>query len=79
MRQRGNHTWEIVIEYHRCPKCQAIIESRIGYSYQLGKYQKEVDCLRCGHHFVAVKAREASIGPLIGDPQPIETEWGDPT
>jgi len=78
MSQQGKHTWDIIIHYHRCPECGFIIENREGYRYQLGKYQKEVVCDRCHNHFMLVKQREPSIGPLIGDPQPIETEWGDP-
>jgi len=78
MTQKGAHTWDIVIEYQCCPKCKFIIENRQKYTYQMGKYQKEVRCNRCRHCFIATKVRKPSIGPLIGDSQPIETEWGDP-
>jgi hypothetical protein len=78
MGQKGEHTWDIIIQYHRCPKCGNIIESRQGYEYRQGKYRKEVSCDHCHQHFTVIKSSEPSIGPLLGDPQPIESEWGDP-
>jgi len=76
MGQQGEHTWDLVIQYHRCPECGWIIESREDYVYVLGKYQKEVECDRCGHRFTLIKSTTPSFGPLIGRPEPIETEWG---
>ncbi len=73
---QGEHTWDIVIQYHRCPECGWIIESREGYAYVLGQYQKQVDCDRCHHRFTMILPLQPSFGPLIGNPQPIETEWG---
>lgn len=78
MSQKGEHTWDIHIHYHRCPQCGYIIESRDSYVYRQGKYMKEVVCKRCRHSFFDYKQTKLTIGPLIGDPQPIETEWGDP-
>jgi len=78
MSQKGAHTWDIMIHYHRCPACGYIIESRKGYHYQLGKYQKRVVCDRCSKQFIVTKSNPPMIGPLFGEPQPIETEWGDP-
>lgn len=78
MSQKGPHTWDLHLRYHRCPECGYIIESREGYRYSQGDYKKELDCSRCGCHFVESKGVQSTLGPFIGDPQPIETEWGDP-
>lgn len=51
LREKGSHTWDLVVRYHRCPQCGVIIESRTDYVYQLGHYVKQVDCQRCGHKF----------------------------
>lgn len=75
MTQKGTHTWDLVIDYHRCPKCGNIIESRDIYEYILGKYQKEIECDRCHHKFLVFKHTKPSFGPLIGDPQPPEMDW----
>lgn len=73
--QRGDHTWDVHVEYHRCPKCKKILESRKPFVYRLGKYVKEIECEACGHRFTEVKKRKPRFGPLIGDPQPAEVEW----
>lgn len=70
------HTWEIVIHYHRCPHCGAIVESRKGYRYRLGQYQKRITCDRCGQKTTLTREGTPTFGPLIGDPQPPEIEWG---
>jgi hypothetical protein len=75
MTQKGTHTWDIIIQYHRCPNCGGIIESREDFRYRSGKWSKDVKCDRCGHVFVLTKQRKRSFGPLIGDPQPIEMKW----
>lgn len=77
MSQRGNHTWDMVITYHLCPECGYINESRQKYEYLNGRYQKEAQCSRCHHAFTAVQPGTPSLGPILGDPQPVETEWGD--
>jgi uncharacterized paraquat-inducible protein A len=67
-RQRhGNHTWDIVIEYFRCPSCGCIIENREKYENRLGKHQKEVSCRRCNQSFTATKQTRPTFGPLLGD------------
>jgi hypothetical protein len=73
--QKGTHTWDLVIDYHRCPQCGNIIESRTSYHYVSGKYQKEVECERCQNRFMAIKPTKLTFGPLIGDPQPTEIDW----
>jgi uncharacterized paraquat-inducible protein A len=76
MGTKGTHTWEKLLEYQRCPECSYVFESRTPYELILGKLQKEEQCPRCFHHYTAMKERTLTFGPLIGDPQPIETEWG---
>lgn len=75
MTQKGAHTWDIILQYHRCPKCGNIIESREDYQYILGKYQKEVECDRCHHVFTLIKNVKPTFGPLIGEPEPVEIDW----
>jgi uncharacterized C2H2 Zn-finger protein len=76
MSQKGEHTWDLVIQYHRCPVCGYITESRENYTYRMGgKYQKDLECPRCHHLFTLTKLRKPSFGPLIGDPQPKEVSW----
>jgi rubredoxin len=78
MQQKGEHTWNIVFEYHCCPKCGYIIESRENFQYRLdGMYQKDLKCPRCKNQFNLTKPRKSSFGPLIGEPQPPEMEWNE--
>jgi uncharacterized C2H2 Zn-finger protein len=75
MSQRGTHTWDLVIEYIRCPECGFIIENREKYQYRLGKYQKDLECPRCHHRFTITKNVKPKFGPLIGEAQPVEMDW----
>lgn len=75
MRHGGDHTWDLYIEYLKCPKCGKIIENQKPYKYRLGKYQKEVACDHCGHRFTATKITSPQFGPLFGEPQPSEIDW----
>lgn len=70
MTQKGEHTWDLVIDYQRCPQCGFIIESREGFQYRLGKWEKDVECPRCAHRFSVVSNRKVRFGPLIGAPEP---------
>jgi len=58
--QKGSHTWEIILYYHRCPKCGFIFESREDYQYRLGLYQKDLECPKCHHQYTVTK--NASFG-----------------
>lgn len=75
MTQKGTHTWDLNLQYHRCPKCGLIIESREGFQYNLGIWAKNLECDRCSHRFTVTKQRQPTFGPLIGDPQPTEVKW----
>lgn len=75
MTQKGIHTWDLIVHYHRCPKCGYIIESRKDYLYYQGEYQKQLECGRCHESFSVIKKSKPSFGPLIGEPEPIEMEW----
>lgn len=75
MTQRGTHTWDLILHYHRCPACGLIIESRQDYQYRLGKYQKDLICQRCQHRFTLNKPAHPRFGPLIGTSQPVEVDW----
>lgn len=75
MTQKGTHTWDLVLKYHRCPKCGFIIESREDYTHRLGAWIKDLTCSRCGEHFSLEKNTKPTFGPLIGTPQPPEIDW----
>ena len=74
MGQKGEHTWDLILDYHRCPQCGFIIENRVDFEYRDGEYRKELSCDRCLHLFVVTKIMKPSFGPLIGKPQPKEIE-----
>ncbi|MBA3957838.1 MAG: hypothetical protein H0X51_05525 [Parachlamydiaceae bacterium] len=75
MTQKGTHTWDLVVHYHKCPECGYIIESRQDYHYQLGKYIKELECSRCHKHFTVQKPSKPRFGPLLGEPEHPEFDW----
>lgn len=75
MTQKGEHTWDLILQYHRCPQCNFIIESREDYLFTNKAWTKDVSCPRCGNHFTVTKTRKKTFGPLIGTPQPPEIDW----
>ena len=75
MTQKGEHTWDLIVHYHRCPKCGNIIESRDDYEYRLGKYQKDLICEKCSHAFTETKKARRSLGPLFGEGDRPEFTW----
>lgn len=75
MTQKGEHTWDLYVRYHRCPSCGFIIESRDDFENRFGKYVKELNCPRCSHRFTLTKNEKPRFGPFTGDPQPVEFEW----
>ena len=77
MTQKSPHTWDMNLQYHRCPKCGFINENRDGWNYRLSKYEKELECSKCHEHFVEIKKTMPRFGPLIGDPQKAEFEWSE--
>lgn len=76
MTQKGTHTWDLILHYHSCPECGKILESRQDYIYRNGTYQKKIICDRCGHSFTVTKPTHPTFGPLIGEPQHPEMDWG---
>jgi ssDNA-binding Zn-finger/Zn-ribbon topoisomerase 1 len=75
MTQQGEHTWDMVIDYKRCPKCGYINENRDEFQYRMGSWVKDITCGRCGNAFTVKDERKATFGPLIGRPQPPEITW----
>ncbi len=75
MTQKGTHTWDLILQYHRCPKCGYIIESREDYLYRLGKYVKDVECSQCHEQFSLIKPVKPHFGPLLGDDEVVEWDW----
>ncbi|MCB1111717.1 MAG: hypothetical protein H7A37_05945 [Chlamydiales bacterium] len=77
MREKGTHTWDLVIQYHRCPECDYVFDNRQQYRYQLGHYIKDVECPRCHHEFRLEKNRKPVVGPFFGNGAPPEMDWGE--
>lgn len=75
MTQKGTHTWDLFLSYHRCPKCGCILESRSDFENRFGKYVQEMQCNRCHHRFTLTKSERPTFGPFTGDPQPPEFNW----
>ena len=75
MTQRGEHTWDLIITYHRCPKCGFILEDRHIYEYRNGGYYKDLECPRCHQKWEAKKPGRLTIGPFLGEPEPVEMDW----
>jgi hypothetical protein len=61
------HSFEIQVDYQRCPDCGFIIEDRKKYNYKMGKVQKKVHCDRCCKDFVIERGVKPTFGPLLGD------------
>lgn len=61
--QLDNHTCPLVWEYHTCPKCKKITESRQAYKrFDDGSYRKKVACKKCHETFEVSKI----LKPLLG-------------
>jgi len=75
MREKGTHTWDLYLTYHRCPKCGLIFENRENYIYRLGKYQKDLVCPRCANAYTLTKNQRLRFGPFFGDSSKPEFDW----
>lgn len=75
MTQKGEHTWDLEIRYHRCPQCGFIIESREKGVLRNGNYEKELKCSRCLNSFVDIQATKPGFGPIFGEPTKAEVNW----
>ena len=75
MTQKGEHTWDLVIDYQRCPKCGFINEDRQIFHYQMGSWSKDITCGKCGNIFTVKDEQKLTFGPLIGMPEPPEVTW----
>ena len=52
------HTYPLHIEYHRCPKCGWIIESRQQYEQRFEFLEKDLECDRCENKFTEKKLHQ---------------------
>jgi len=76
MREKGNHTWDIFVHYHRCPHCGYITESRKDYESYEKEQKKEITCDRCQNNYTVTKAAQSGFGPLFGKSEHAEIHWG---
>lgn len=68
--RHGNHTWDLVLHYYRCPVCGYILENRAKFESRFHELVKECICLRCQHSFTISKKKQPTFGPLLGsDPE----------
>lgn len=68
--RHGNHTWDLILFYHRCPSCGYIIENREPFEQRLHSVEKEIVCPKCAGHFIVTKTKPPTFGPLLGhDPE----------
>lgn len=58
MTQKGEHTWDLVVDYRRCPECGFINEDRQIFRNEMGSWIKEVVCSRCEHPFTITDKRK---------------------
>lgn len=77
MIEKGTHTWNLYLSYHRCPSCGYIFDSREDFQYRLGKYQKDLECPRCGLVFTLTKEQKSLIGPFFGEAPKPEFDWSE--
>lgn len=75
MTWKGTHTWDLVLHYHRCPKCNYIFDNRVDFEYRLGKYQKDLECPRCHALYTVTKVSRLFAGPFFGEGDRIEIMW----
>ena len=75
MTQKGEHTWDLHVDYQRCPDCGNINESRVEFQQHKELWSNEIMCTRGGHTFIVSKKRKKTFGPLFGTPQPPEFNW----
>jgi hypothetical protein len=64
--RHGNHTWDLIQHYYRCPRCGYIMENRDKFEPRFHLLEKEISCLRCCHFFTVRKKTHPTFGPLLG-------------
>lgn len=68
--RHGNHTWDMILHYYRCPGCGYIMENRDKFESRFHRLEKEVICPICKKHFVVERKTQSTFGPLLGnDPE----------
>lgn len=75
MGKKGSHTWDIIIQYHLCPHCHTVVESRKDWTYRAGKEFKKLTCPKCKKSITLTREYRGPIGPLMGDPPKPEFDW----
>ncbi len=75
MTQKGTHTWDIVISYHRCPECGYIFENRDNWQAMKKISQKNLQCPRCKKEFIDKKPLRNNSLPFFGEPEKADFDW----
>lgn len=65
--KQGNHTWEIIIDYVKCPHCGYILENRKKYEKQSGEYVRDFTCPCCKESFTITRQRPPNWPALLLD------------
>jgi uncharacterized C2H2 Zn-finger protein len=63
-REKGTHTWDIFLRYHRCPQCGVIQENRQDYMDWFGKAVKQLECPSCGHRYTETRRQRPQTETL---------------
>lgn len=64
--RHGNHTWDSILHYYRCPRCGYVIENRDKFELHFHRLEKNLLCSRCQHSFKITKKSKPAFGPLLG-------------
>lgn len=64
------HTWDILINYYKCPFCLTILENREHFQEKKDFYYKDFLCTECGKQFTVTKEKRRGYKPFFGQPKP---------
>ena len=70
--RHGNHTWDMVLYYYRCDKCDYVFESRDKFEHRFKVEVKELNCPRCHARREITRIKKATFGPLLGHDQEVD-------
>lgn len=65
--QHGDHTWDIIIDYVKCPHCGYILENRQKYESHPTGYERPMVCIHCKQSFTSYRNNQPDWPALIED------------